>query len=90
MIQWILRNNPWILWLAGALLFLRWLTFPVPHPASKSLLLLGALSWLVAKLWHRVAWGRFAPAPMTATISLFCLAWLLIAMAFPALGGGLS
>ncbi|AEM46722.1 hypothetical protein Acife_0515 [Acidithiobacillus ferrivorans SS3] len=44
MIQWILRNNPWILWVAGALLFLRWLTFPVPHPASKSLLLLGALS----------------------------------------------
>lgn len=90
MIQWILRNNPWILWLAGALLVFRWLTFHMSPPASKSLLMTGALSWIVAKLWHRVAWGRFAPAPMAATISLFCLAWLLIAMAFPALGGGLS
>ena len=94
MIYWLLRNHPGILWLAlwlaGALLFLRWLTFPMSPPASKSLLMTGALSWLVAKLWHRVAWGRFASAPMAATISLFCLAWLLIAMAFPALGGGLS
>ena len=94
MIYWLLRNHPWTIWLAitlaGALLFLRWLTDPMSPPASNSLLTTGALSWFVAKLWHRVAWGRFAPAPMAATISLFCLAWLLIAMAFPALGGGLS